>query len=55
MQAQKISARRKMGFGGRQINDVWDKGLPNARVYEAENSGTQQKTDGLAERILCLR
>ena len=55
MQAQKISKRAaKMGFEWTSVNDVWDKVAEERAEFEAEASGTQQKTDEFGDILFAL-
>lgn len=55
MQAQKISKRAaKMGFEWASINDVWDKVAEERAEFDAEASGTQQKTDEFGDILFAL-
>ena len=55
MQAQKISKRAaKMGFEWASVNDVWDKVAEERAEFEAEASGTQQKTDEFGDILFAL-
>ena len=56
MQAQKISKRAaKMGFEWESVNDVWDKVAEERAEFDAEASGTQQKTDEFGDILFALR
>ena len=55
MQAQKISKRAaKMGFEWASVNDVWDKVAEERAEFDAEASGTQQKTDEFGDILFAL-
>ena len=55
MQAQKISKRAaKMGFEWESVNDVWDKVAEERAEFDAEASGTQQKTDEFGDILFAL-
>ena len=55
MQAQKISKRAaKMGFEWASINDVWDKVAEERAEFDAEASGTRQKTDEFGDILFAL-
>ena len=55
MQAQKISKRAaKMGFEWESVNDVWDKVTEERAEFDAEASGTQQKTDEFGDILFAL-
>ena len=55
MQAQKISKRAaKMGFEWESVNDVWDKVAEERAEFDAEGSGTQQKTDEFGDILFAL-
>ena len=55
MQAQKISKRAaKMGFEWTSVNDVWDKVAEERAEFDAEASGTQQKTDEFGDILFAL-
>ena len=55
MQAQKISKRAaKMGFEWASVNDVWDKVAEERAEFDAEASGTQQKTDAFGDILFAL-
>lgn len=55
MQAQKISKRAaKMGFEWASVDDVWDKVAEERAEFEAEASGTQQKTDEFGDILFAL-
>ena len=55
MQAQKISKRAaKMGFEWVSVNDVWDKVAEERAEFDAEASGTQQKTDEFGDILFAL-
>lgn len=55
MQAQKISKRAaKMGFEWASIDDVWDKVAEERAEFDAEASGTQQKTDEFGDILFAL-
>ena len=55
MQAQKISKRAaKMGFEWASVNDVWDKVAEERAEFDAEVSGTQQKTDEFGDILFAL-
>lgn len=55
MQAQKISRRAaKMGFEWASINDVWDKVAEERTEFDAEASGTRQKTDEFGDILFAL-
>ncbi len=55
MQAQKISKRAaKMGFEWASVNDVWDKVAEERAEFDAEASGTHQKTDEFGDILFAL-
>ncbi len=55
MQAQKISKRAaKMGFEWASVSDVWDKVAEERAEFDAEGSGTQQKTDEFGDILFAL-
>ena len=55
MQAQKISKRAaKMGFEWASVADVWDKVAEERAEFDAEASGTQQKTDEFGDILFAL-
>lgn len=55
MQAQKISKRAaKMGFEWASVDDVWDKVAEERAEFDAEASGTQQKTDEFGDILFAL-
>ncbi len=55
MQAQKISKRAaKMGFEWGSVTDVWDKVAEERAEFDAEASGTQQKTDEFGDILFAL-
>lgn len=55
MQAQKISKRAaKMGFEWASVDDVWDKVAEERTEFDAEASGTQQKTDEFGDILFAL-
>ena len=55
MQAQKISKRAaKMGFEWASVSDVWDKVAEERAEFDAEVSGTQQKTDEFGDILFAL-
>ena len=55
MQAQKISKRAaKMGFEWASVADVWDKVAEERAEFDAEASGTQQKTDEFGDILFTL-
>lgn len=55
MQAQKISKRAaKMGFEWASVDDVWDKVAEERAEFDAEVSGTQQKTDEFGDILFAL-
>lgn len=55
MQAQKISKRAaKMGFEWASVDDVWDKVTEERAEFDAEASGTQQKTDEFGDILFAL-
>ncbi|MBF0896160.1 MAG: nucleoside triphosphate pyrophosphohydrolase [Atopobium sp.] len=55
MQAQKISKRAaKTGFEWASVNDVWDKVAEERAEFDAEASGTQQKTDEFGDILFAL-
>lgn len=55
MQAQKISKRAaKMGFEWPSVDDVWDKVAEERAEFDAEASGTQQKTDEFGDILFAL-
>lgn len=55
MQAQKISKRAaKMGFEWASVDDVWDKVAEERAEFNAEASGTQQKTDEFGDILFAL-
>ena len=55
MQAQKISKRAaKMGFEWESVADVWDKVAEERAEFDAEASGTQQKTDEFGDILFAL-
>ena len=55
MQAQKISKRAaKMGFEWASVDDVWDKIAEERAEFDAEASGTQQKTDEFGDILFAL-
>lgn len=55
MQAQKISKRAaKMGFEWASVADVWDKVAEERAEFDAEVSGTQQKTDEFGDILFAL-
>ena len=55
MQAQKISKRAaKMGVEWASVNDVWDKVAEERAEFDAEASGTQQKTDEFGDILFAL-
>ena len=55
MQAQKISKRAaKMGFEWASVNDVWDKVAEERAEFDADASGTQQKTDEFGDILFAL-
>ena len=55
MQAQKISKRAaKMGFEWASVDDVWDKVAEERAEFDAEVSGTQQKTDEFGVILFAL-
>lgn len=55
MQAQKISKRAaKMGFEWGSVTDVWDKVAEERAEFEAEASGTQQKSDEFGDILFAL-
>ena len=55
MQAQKISKRAaKMGFEWASVSDVWDKVAEERAEFDAEASGTQQKTDEFGDILFAL-
>ena len=55
MQAQKISKRAaKMGFEWASVADVWDKVDEERAEFDAEASGTQQKTDEFGDILFAL-
>ena len=55
MQAQKISKRAaKMGFEWGSVTDVWDKVAEERAEFEAEASGTQQKSDKFGDILFAL-
>ncbi len=55
MQAQKISKRAaKMGFEWGSVADVWDKVAEERVEFEAEASGTQQKSDEFGDILFAL-
>ena len=55
MQAQKISKRAaKMGFEWGSVTDVWDKVTEERAEFEAEASGTQQKSDEFGDILFAL-
>ncbi len=55
MQAQKISKRAaKMGFEWAYVDDVWDKVAEERAEFDAEASGTQQKTDEFGDILFAL-
>ena len=55
MQAQKISKRAaKMGFEWSSVADVWDKVAEERAEFDAEASGTQQKTDEFGDILFAL-
>lgn len=55
MQAQKISKRAaKMGFEWASVDDVWDKVAEERAEFDAEASGTWQKTDEFGDILFAL-
>lgn len=55
MQAQKISKRAaKIGFEWASVDDVWDKVAEERAEFDAETSGTQQKTDEFGDILFAL-
>lgn len=55
MQAQKISKRAaKMGFEWASVADVWNKVAEERAEFDAEVSGTQQKTDEFGDILFAL-
>lgn len=55
MQAQKISKRAaKMGFEWASVDDVWNKVAEERAEFDAEASGTQQKTDEFGDILFAL-
>lgn len=55
MQAQKISKRAaKMGFEWASVDDVWGKVSEERAEFDAEASGTQQKTDEFGDILFAL-
>ena len=55
MQAQKISKRAaKMGFEWASVDDVWDKVAEERAEFDAEDPGTQQKTDEFGDILFAL-
>ena len=55
MQAQKISKRAaKMGFEWASVADAWDKVAEERAEFDAEASGTQQKTDEFGDILFAL-
>ena len=55
VQAQKISKRAaKMGFEWASVDDVWDKVAEERAEFDAEASGTQQKTDEFGDILFAL-
>ena len=55
MQAQKISKRAaKMGFEWASVADVWDKVAEERAEFDAEASGTRQKTDEFGDILFAL-
>lgn len=55
MQAQKISKRAaKMGFEWESVADVWDKVAEERAEFEAEASGTQQKSDEFGDILFAM-